>query len=414
MLPRRGPGIKHGAVLGPRELNRALLERQLLLRRASLSASKAIEHLVGLQAQEPNDPYVGLWTRLDGFQPKALARLITGRRAVRTTLMRTTIHLVTARDFLALYPVMRPVHARTVYSGRLNALALKGVDIEDLLAAGRALVEERPRTRAELGPLLAQRWPDRDAAAIACAVNYLLPMVHVPPRGVWGSSGRTTLTTVEAWLGLPPERASSPDAAVLRYLGAFGPASTSDIRTWSGLGGLSEVVERLRPRLATFRDEHGRELFDLPRAPRPDPDTPAPPRFLPEFDNVLLSHADHSRIVSDHHRRGLLTSNGRSFGTVLVDGFVRATWKIGRERGRALLMIAPLERLTKQDVSAVSQEGARLLEFAAGDGATHDVRVAAPKQRSRAHPCFGRPSRLILPRYNGLRRATLYRGHPAA
>jgi hypothetical protein len=370
---------KSGGVLSLRALNRALLERQLLLRRHKLSVARVIEHLVGLQAQQPNDPYVGLWARLDGFQPKALARLITGQRAVRTTLMRTTIHLVTARDFLALYPVMRPVHARTVYSGRLDALALKGVDMEELLAEGRALVEERPRTRAELGPLLAQRWSDRDAAAIARAVNYLLPMVHIPPRGVWGSSGRTTLTTVEAWLGLSPERDSSPDAAVLRYLGAFGPASTSDIRTWSGLGGLSQVVERLRPRLATFRDEHGRELFDLPDAPRPDPDTPAPPRFLPEYDNVLLSHADRGRIVSDQHRRQLITSNGRSFGTVLVDGFVRATWKVGRERGRALLTIAPLERLTKRDLNAVSQEGTRLLEFAAGDVAAHDVRVASLK-----------------------------------
>jgi hypothetical protein len=379
MLSHSTAGSKNGlrqsgGVLSLRALNRALLERQLLLRRRKLSVSKAIERLLGLQAQQPNDPYIGLWTRLDGFQPEALARLITGRRAVRTTLMRTTIHLVTARDCLALYPVMRPVHARTVYSTRADALALKGMDIEDLLATGRALVEERPRTRAELGPLLAQRWPDRDATAIARAVNYLLPMVHVPPRGVWGSSGRTTLTTAEAWLGLSPGTDAAPDAAVLRYLAAFGPASTADIRTWSGLGRLAEVVERLKPKLARFRDEQGGELLDLPGAPRPDPDTPSPPRFLPEYDNVLLSHADRSRIVADHHRRQLFSSNGRSFGSVLVDGFVSCVWRVTRERGSVTLTVTLLSRLSRADRSAVEEEGERLLEFVAPEVARRQVR----------------------------------------
>jgi winged helix DNA-binding protein len=349
----------------------------MLLRRRALPVARAIEHLVGMQAQQPNDPYIGLWSRLEEFRPEALARLITDRKAVRTTLMRTTIHLVTARDALALYPVTRPVHTRTVYSSTLDAHALADMDIAKLLAVGRALVEERPRTRAQLTPLLAERWPGRDAGALARAVNYLLPMAHVPPRGIWGSSGQTTLTTLESWLRRSPGGDAFPDAAILRYLAAFGPAAVADIRTWSGLSRLAEVVERLRPGLMVFRDTSGRELFDLPDAPRPDPDTPAPPRFLPEYDNALLSHADRTRIVCDEHRKRLITRNGRSFGTVLVDGFVRATWRIKRDRSSATLMVGTLERTSREDLAALKAEGARLLDFAAPDARDHRIQVAA-------------------------------------
>ena len=374
MLSHRGPASKHanraniesGEVLSVRALNRALLERQLLLRRGKLSAAKAIEHLVGMQAQQPTDPYVGLWTRLDGFRPADLARLIASRRAVRTPLMRATIHLVTARDCLALRPVLQPVQART-HAGSPFGRGLKGMDVARLLAVGRALVDERPRTRAELRPLLRERWPDRDPDSLAHAVSYLLPLVQVPPRGIWGASGQATLTSVEAWLGRPLATDAAPDGLIRRYLAAFGPATIADVRTWSGLTGLTEALERLRPRLATFRDERGRELFDLPDAPRPDPDTPAPPRFLPEYDNVLLSHADRSRIVSEANRKRLTTSNGRSFGTVLVDGFVSATWRISSERGRATLLTRPLRRLSKQEREAMAQEGARLLAFSSAE-----------------------------------------------
>jgi hypothetical protein len=288
--------------------------------------------------------------------------------------MRTTIHLVTARDYLALYSVMRPVHVRTVYSSSPDRRILNGVDIEQLLATGRSLVEERPRTRAELGPLLAERWPDRDAGCLARAVNYLLPMVHVPPRGVWGSRGQTTFTTVEAWLGRSPRSGSSPDAVALRYLAAFGPATTTDLRIWSGLSGLAEVIERLRPRLLHFRDERGRELLDLPEAPRPDPDTPAPPRFLPEYDNAL-SHADRTRIISEDHRKRLITRNGRSVGTVLVDGYVGGTWRISRERGGATLNVQLFKRSPRTDTAALRAEGERLLAFAAPEDPAHRVKI---------------------------------------
>ena len=350
-------------VLDRRALNRALLERQMLVRRSKLSAFEAIEHLVGMQAQAPNAPYIGLWTRLDGFRPAELSRLINERHAVRIALMRSAIHLVTARDCLALRPVVQPVLDRDLYTGSSWGRGIAGMDTEALVAAGRALVEERPRTNAELGRLLKERWPDRDANSIAYAIRNLVALVQVPPRGIWGASGQATLTTAESWLGRPLEPNPSPDEMVLRYLAAIGPATVKDVQTWSGLTRLREVTERLLPRLRTFRDEHGNELLDLPDAPLPDPDTPAPPRFLPEYDNALLSHADRTRIIADEYRERVFTR-----GALLVDGFVCGAWKITRQRGTATLLIEPFEALLERDRDALAEEGERLVRFV-GEGA---------------------------------------------
>jgi hypothetical protein len=364
------------ATLGRRELNRTLLERQLLLDRQRLTVSKAVEHLVGLQAQEPPDPYVALWSRLEGFRPEDLAKMIATRRAVRTTLMRGTIHLVTARDCLSMWPVMRPFLERT-FRGQPWGRNLADLDIEEVLEAGRELVEAKPMTNAQLGPLLLERWPDRDQASLAAAVRYLMPMVQVPPRGIWGAGGRASVTTAERWIGRPLGTNTAPDRMVVRYLAAFGPATVADMRTWSGLAGLREVAERLRPRLRIFRDENGRELFDVPDASLPSPDTPAPPRFLPTYDNILLSHDDRSRIIIEGDRRRLTAGGYQgNFGTVLIDGFVRATWKITRQRQTATLVITPLKRPSKEAATAMADEGARLVAFVTGDGVDHDVRIA--------------------------------------
>src|ERR671939_1118829 len=341
-------------VLTLRELNRATLERQMLLRRWKLSAAEAIEYLVGMQAQAPNPPYVGLWTRLAGFHPNELARLITDRRAVRIALMRNTVHLVSARDCLKLRPLVQPVLDRGVYANRTHRAGIEGVDIQALVAAGRALLEEWPRTAKELGELLQERWPDRDPTSLARAIRHLVPLVQIPPRGIWGKSGQAAHTTAEAWLGRPLDPAPSLEETILRYLGAFGPATVKDVQTWSGLTRLGEVIDRLRGRLRIFRDEQGKELFDLPDAPRSDPDTPAPPRFLPEFDNLILSHADRSRIIANDHRKVIASRNGMVPATVLIDGFVRGMWKTERTRGKATLVIESFEPLSKKDCDALA------------------------------------------------------------
>jgi hypothetical protein len=367
-------------VLGPRELNRATLERQMLLRRRKLSAVEAIERLVGMQAQAPAPPYVGLWTRLKDFHPDELARLILERRAVRIALMRNTVHLVSARDCLALRPLMQPVFDRTLYSTRANRTHLEGVDIEALVAAGRALLEEKPRTAKKLGELLQEQWPERDPASLARAIRHLVPLVQVPPRGLWGKSGPAAHTTAEAWLGRPLEPTPSLKETILRYLGAFGPATVKDVQTWSGLSRLGEVIERLRPRLRIFRDESGKELFDVPDAPMPDPDTQAPPRFLPEFDNLILSHSDRTRVIAEEYRKAIASKNGMVPASVLVDGFVRGTWKTERSRGRTNLEIKPFEPLTKEDRDALAEEGERLIRFVAepDSAESYEIRFAEP------------------------------------
>ncbi|MGW3499063.1 winged helix DNA-binding domain-containing protein [Streptomyces sp. NPDC001020] len=345
-------------VLTTRALNRATLERQLLLHRARLSAKAAVEHLVGLQAQNVRPPYYALAARLDGFAPEHLSQLMADREAVRIVTLRSTIHTHTADDCLALRPWVQPARTREL---TLFRKGLGGVDLQRLAALARELVETEPRTMAQLRKELLVEWPDADPRALAVAARCLLPLVQVTPRGLWGRSGQVTLTTAEHWLGRPVAPALAQDAAVRRYLGAFGPASVKDMQTWSGLTRLREVFERLRPQLVTFRDERGVELFDLPDAPRPDPDTPAPPRFLPEFDNLLLSHADRSRVIPpDLKGRGW--AGNQAYCTFLVDGFFAGLWRLTDRT----LTIEPFGSLGARQRREVVEEAERMLEMMAG------------------------------------------------
>jgi hypothetical protein len=358
-------------VLSLRALNRALLERQLLLRRDPLPEAgprperviAAVEHLAGLQAQAPFPPYYGLWSRLGGFRPEDLAGLILGRRVVRIAFMRGTIHLVSARDCLTLRPAVQPALDQGL--GVMLRGQLAGVDPAALAAAGRALVERQPMTFSELGAELSRQWPGHPPAALAQAIRALVPLVQVPPRAVWGLAGRAAHTSAESWLGRPMEASPPPEHLVTRYLAAFGPATIADMRAWSGLTRLREAVGRLRPELRTFRDEQGAELFDLPGAPRPDPGTPAPVRLVAEFDNLILAHADRARIISEPDRQRLYTRNGVFPGTVLIDGFARGMWRISRSPAAAVLTIELFGPVGKREHAAVAGEGERLLEFAA-------------------------------------------------
>ncbi|MFI6492030.1 winged helix DNA-binding domain-containing protein [Streptomyces sp. NPDC050564] len=357
-----------GPVLGTSALNRATLARQLLLRRSPLSAKAAVEHLLGLQAQNVKPPYYALAARLDGFTPQALSQLMADREVVRIVTMRSTIHTHTADDALILRPLVQAARDRELGNFRNG---LTGVDLDRLAALSRELVEAEPRTMKQLREALLAEWPDADPFALSVAARCKLPLVQVTPRGLWGRSGQVALTTAEHWLGRPAEPAPAPDATVLRYLAAFGPASVKDMQTWAGLTRLREVFERLRPRLITFRDENGVELFDLPDAPRPDADTPAPPRFLPEFDNLLLSHADRSRVVPAD-LKGHTWQGNHAYCTLLVDGFLAGIW---RQEGE-VLTIGPFGKLAKAQRDEVVQEAERMLTVMAGSS-SYDIRFGA-------------------------------------
>jgi hypothetical protein len=355
-------------LLGPRALNRATLARQFLLRRSEVPVLDAVRQLVGLQSQVPLNPYTGLWSRLDRFRPDSLAAALEGRDVVRTIVMRATIHLVTADDCLLLRPLMQPILSAELGRHRDFSPRLAGVDLRPVLQFARRLLAE-PRTGPQLRAALAERFPGHDPAALAYACRCQLALVQVPPRGLWGRSAQVTTATAEAWLGRPLVASPSLDDVVVRYLGAFGPASVADVTTWSRLTGLREVVERLRPRLVTFRDERGREVFDLPDAPRPDPATPAPVRFLPEYDNLLLSHADRSRFLSTADRAALAPAWTIGWGSVLHDGIVRAVWRL--EPGG--VEVRHLPGLPKKALTAIAAEGRRLARFL--EAPTPDVRL---------------------------------------
>jgi hypothetical protein len=348
-------------VLGPRALNRATLARQFLLERTTRPVPDVVEHLVGLQAQTPHSWYLGLWSRIAGFRPEDAADRLLDRSLVRIALMRSTIHLVTPQDAHGLRAAVQPVLDRDLFQNQLHGHGVRGLDVEEVVEAARPVLAERARTSRELGALLQARWPDRPAASLAYAVRNRLPLVQVPPRGLWGRSGAIAHTSAEAWLG--GGTGFSLETLVRRYLAAFGPATVQDVQTWSGLTHLREVVEPLRPQLRVFHDEHGRELFDLPDAPRPDPDAPAPVRFLYDFDNLLLSHADRSRVCTDEFRRAFVRRGGPVPGAVLVDGFTAAHWTLARDRGTATLSVHAHRLLTDDESAEVRAEAQRVLEF---------------------------------------------------
>jgi hypothetical protein len=360
--------------LSLRALGRAALARQLLLERADLPVVDAVGHLCGLQAQEPQEPFTGLWSRLRAFDPAALSGLLVERRVVRTHLMRRTVHLVTAQDALAWrsrHQAMLRQRVLGVYRRELG-----GLDLDELAVAGEQMMADgTPRSMGEIGRVLADRWPAPGARPLGeVVVAALVPMVQLPPRGLWRSTGGVRNALMSSWLGRPVDP-PAPDGAdpvgetlVRRYLAAFGPAATADLRAWCGVAGLPRAVAAVRDELVCFRDVRGRELLDLPDAPRPDPDTPAPVRFLPAFDNAILGYNDRSRIVDDAHR-GLSVAGERA---VLVDGRVAATWTVDA----GTVVVTPLHRFSRAERTAVAEEGRGLAAFLS-DGEHHGVRVAA-------------------------------------
>jgi hypothetical protein len=345
--------------LSRRELNRATLARQLLLERASMDGVAAVEHLVGMQAQAPQSFYTGLWTRLKDFDAAALGAALEDQRLVRLPVMRTTIHLVTADDALGLRPLTQPVLDRVLSSNFGRRLV--DVDRSALVDAAREFVELEPLIASELGRALVSRFPGSDPDALAQAARAWLPMVQVPPRGVWGRSGRPRQTPLDTWLGRTP-KAASVDDVVRRYIAAFGPASVRDAQTWCGLTRLSEVFERLD--LVRFTGEDGVELYDLPNALRPAADSPAPVRFLYDYDNLLLSHADRRRVLGepgavDYAAHGYGMDSNRQPSSLLVDGFVAGTWTASRNG----LEVRGFRPFTDDEHAEITAEATALLAF---------------------------------------------------
>ena len=357
--------------LSPRALNRATLDRQLLLRRHDMPARQALRHLAGLQGQAPLAPYLGLWTRLSGFTPEDLSELYSERTVARGPIMRATVHLMDASDYVAFRALFGPLLARVL---RTNyARNLPGVDLGELALRAGELLAGGSLTRIELGRSLAPLWPAADPLSLAYAAIALVPAVQVPPRGIWGKSAQATWAGAESWLGAPvaPAAPAAVDQLVLRYLAAFGPATVADAQIWSGLTRLREVTDRLC--LRKLRGPDGAELLDLPDVALPDEDVPAPPRFLPEYDNLLLSHADRSRVIPRDHPVPLWPGNGGTQGTLLIDGVWDATWKVSG----ATLTISAFRRLTGDEESAIAEEGARLLAFRSASGSAVSRVVAS-------------------------------------
>ncbi|GAA3558265.1 winged helix DNA-binding domain-containing protein [Kribbella ginsengisoli] len=361
--------------LSLRAQNRATLDRQWLISRRSATALEAIEHLVGMQAQAPQAPYVGLWTRLVDFDPMELANLLETRQAVRGSLMRATIHLMSSRDFLAIRGLIQPRLEREVYSNTTyGGKRLEGLDMQSVLAAGTARLSEAPATAAELRDHLAPLYPDRDAPSLAHAVRCLLPTIQIPPRGVWGKSGNPTMSTADLWLGTPITQTPDVDALVLRYLAAYGPATVADAQTWSGLTHLAEVFDRLD--LRTYTDPStNRPLYDLPDQALPDEQTEVPTRFLPEYDNLLLSHANRTRFhpTPAPPTRPLLETLSK--GSILHNGYLTALWRRPKQSKKTeILEIEPLTKLTPSTRTAIETEAQTLLTFTSPTATTTDIR----------------------------------------
>ncbi|MDO9352744.1 MAG: winged helix DNA-binding domain-containing protein [Solirubrobacteraceae bacterium] len=370
------------------ELGRATLARQHLLERTGDTALEVIERLVGLQSQVPNPAFTGLWSRIRDFDFDELSALMTDRWTVRLTLMRATVHLVSATDARGLRPLLQEVYERQFLPSR--ARTLLAVDLTDLDAYVTDLLWEAPRSAKDLEVLLGDRWPAEPQKMLLTVARLRLPLVQVPPRGVWGESLQTTYALLTEFVGAPLDPMPR-DEAVRRYLAAAGPATVDDFERWSGLVGFATTFAALadRDELLRFTGPGEAELFDLPDAPRPAPDTPAPVRILPEWDSMLMMHADRGRVVDPDRRAALLSVNGIYASSVLAGGRIVAAVKTSKGKAGGVIDVWPFETLTKRTQGAIAAEGEGLLTamgrgYAGGDTVFHEPGTGYPDRRGAA------------------------------
>ena len=362
-------------VLTLRELNRATLARQMLLERQALPAVTAIERLAGLQAQLPQAPYVGLWTRVLDFRRDALAESILDYRVVKATLMRATLHLFSADDYLRLRTSLQPALTQA-YASIAKRRSGAEFDLEQILAAARDYIGQAPRTFEEISAMLTALRPASDVGAMRYGVRTHLPLVITPISSGWSYPGNPRFTLAESVLGKPIAGQLDTKLLVHRYLAAFGPASMADIQTWSGLPRLRDAIEALKPGLRIYGDEKGRELLDLPEMPLPAADAPAPVRFLPEFDNLLLGHSKRERIIPAEYHAHVFLSGLRVRSTILVDGFVAGAWKIEKTKTSARLAIEPFAPLSSKARKSLTDEAEQLVRFVEPDAKGYEVGFA--------------------------------------
>ncbi len=361
--------------LSLRQLNRALLARQMLLQRENHSAVAATKRLIALQAQVTNPPYIGLWTRLHNFQRDELTEAMAQRQIVRAPLLRSTLHLITAEDFAAFR-----VPLQAALTKGLNGFfgqRMKGLDPAAVVNASEIALREQPRAFSALKEVFAQTSPDYDEATLSYVVRTHLPLVMTHPYGVWSTGGKPAYALGDDYLGHAINPDSDARELVRRYLAGFGPSSVKDIQSWAGLTTWKDDISRLKPELVTYKDERGVELLDLPDAPMPDENTPTPIRFIPEYDNLVLSHADRTRIVPDAYRKSVFLSAGRIASTVLIDGFVGGVWKISREKKAALLTIELFALLSPTQREEIEREGDALLRWVQTDAVSYEIKIIA-------------------------------------
>jgi len=344
-------------VLTDRALNRTLWLRQHLAEPAVADPVDMVRHLVGLQAQEGRSPYLSLRARIRGFEPMALSEAIADRRLARFLTLRGTVHVLTPDDAVMLRPWVQPALGRISRSNNLSRPA-RDIGDDELEAAVRKILAGGPRPVAELGRLLAEAFPGIPEGALRNAARERVPLVQLPPRGLWKQAGGVVYDLVDRWLDQPLAE-PDPGALVRRYLRAFGPATSADMTKWSSVTGLGRVFAEMADELVMHEAEDGRLLHDLPDAPLADADLDLPVRLLGPYDNLWLAHANRSRITGPTALKQWMGSNGASGGTVFVDGFLAGTWRAAGGH----IEVVPARAFTTGERAAVAEEAARVEAF---------------------------------------------------
>lgn len=360
------------STLSLRDLNRTFLHRQWLLERQNQPILMGVERLIGLQSQIPNPPYIGLWSRLMNFQREALSELMHQRQAVRVPSFRSTLHVMSARDYQTMHPLILPALIKGMNS--FHGRNLQGVDVPVLVEKSKSYLAEAPRSMGEIKDYLQPFEPNRMGEALNYAARTFIPLVQVPPAGTWGSGTMAKYALAEQWLGGMSE-AMPVLEFFKRYLSAAGPASVMDFQTWAGLTNLQKELMPYRDQFKRYQTEDKRELWDIPHGEIITGDTPAPVRFIPEYDNLLISHQDRTRILADKDRTKVFLTAGRVLGTVLIDGFVGAIWKAEKPSKKSLtISIEPFMSLSQTHHAAILDEAGQLATWMA-EGATPDVKI---------------------------------------